>query len=115
MPSICTVPSLLRPPREVKKIMSGAMPLLAVPLAWMPETVASRLPYPRDAGSAATTASSRTRCTRVLFCTSTTGVSPVTVIVSCSPPTRMSVLSVTVTPVVISTASRFTVLKPGSV
>jgi len=34
----------------------------------------------------------------VLFCTSTTGVSPVTVIVSCRPPTRRSAFNVKVTP-----------------
>jgi len=42
MPSICTVPSLLRPPREVKKIMSGAMPLFWMPFAWIPDCVARR-------------------------------------------------------------------------
>ena len=51
----------------------------------------------------------------MLFCTSTTGVSPVTVIVSWSPPTRRSALSVTVTPVCTCTPSLFTVEKPGRV
>jgi hypothetical protein len=32
MPSICTVPSLLRPPRDVKKIIPGLTPPLCVPL-----------------------------------------------------------------------------------
>jgi hypothetical protein len=44
MPSICTVPSLLRPPREVKKFITGLAPELAAPVAWIPATVCSRLP-----------------------------------------------------------------------
>ena len=80
----------------------------------MPEEVARRLPYPREAGSAARTWALSTCCTRVLFCTSTTGVSPETVIDSATPPTRMSAFSVTVTPVVTWTASRSTLAKPGS-
>ena len=51
---------------------------------------------------------------RVLW-TSTTGASPVTVIVSCTPPTRSSLSTVvTVVPLIVS-PSRLTVLKPASV
>ena len=82
----------------------------------MPGTVARMLPYPRDAGMAAMTSLSITFCVRVLVCTSTTGVSPVTVIVSCTPPTRMSALIVMLlAPPLTSTPSRITVVKPGSV
>ena len=51
----------------------------------------------------------------VTFCKSTVGDSPVTVIVSCSEPTRMSALTVAVKDAVSSTPSRLTVLKPVSV
>ncbi len=51
----------------------------------------------------------------VTFCTSTVGDSPVTVIVSCNEPTRMSALTVAVKAAVSSTPSRRTVLKPVSV
>ena len=44
MPSIWSVPSLLRPPRDVKKFIAGLTPVLARPVAWMPGTVTSRLP-----------------------------------------------------------------------
>ena len=47
--------------------------------------------------------------------TSTTGDSPVTVIVSSRPPTRISTGMVSVCEPVNSMPSRFTVLKPGSV
>ncbi len=52
---------------------------------------------------------------RDAFCTSTTGVSPVTVMVSATAPTRMSTLTFVVTKLVSSTPSRFDVLKPDSV
>ena len=60
------------------------------------------------------TSSDITSC-RVALCTSTTGDSPVTVIVSSSPPTRMSTGIVSVWLPVSSMPSRFTVLNPGSV
>jgi hypothetical protein len=53
-------------------------------------------------------------CRRTL-CTSTMGVSPVTVIVSSSAPTRRSSGTVTVTVPVSSMPSRLTVLNPASV
>jgi len=52
---------------------------------------------------------------RLAPCTSTTGVSPVTVIVSSTAPTRMSVLMVAVVEPVSSTPSRATLLNPVSV
>ena len=61
------------------------------------------------------TSLSITFCVRVLVCTSTTGVSPVTVIVSCTPPTRRSALIVMTLAPLTSTPSRTTVTKPGSV
>jgi hypothetical protein len=54
-----------------------------------------------------------TRCVTT-FCTSTVGVSPVTVIVSSSEPTRRSTLMFAVNDAVSSTPSRRTVLKPCS-
>ena len=55
-----------------------------------------------------------TRC-RFVFCTSTMGVSPVTVIVSSSDPTRISASTLAVNEPASTTPSRFTVLKPPSV
>ena len=52
---------------------------------------------------------------RFVLCTSTTGVSPVTVIVSCSAPTRISIGMVSTAVPIISMPSRLIVLKPGSV
>ena len=52
---------------------------------------------------------------RLALCTSTTGVSPVTVIVSASVPTLRSALMVAVNEPVSSMPSRLKVLKPCSV
>ena len=52
---------------------------------------------------------------RRAFCTSTTGVAPLTVIVSATPPTRISAEIVSVDEPVSCRPSRFTVVKPGSV
>ncbi len=52
---------------------------------------------------------------RDAFWTSTTGVSPVTVTVSSTAPTRISVFKLVVVKLVSSTPSRFVVLKPTSV
>src|SRR5580704_6728592 len=52
---------------------------------------------------------------RAAFCTSTTGVSPVTVTVSATAPTRRSALTVAVNAPVSSIPSRLVVLKPASV
>jgi hypothetical protein len=48
-----------------------------------------------------------------VFCTSTTGLSPVTVTVSSTEPTVMSTLTVAVNPAVRTMPSRFRVLNPG--
>jgi hypothetical protein len=50
----------------------------------------------------------------VLVCTSTTGVAPLTLIVSATPLTRISAFTVVTPPPEISSPSRWTVAKPGS-
>ena len=52
---------------------------------------------------------------RLVLCTSTTGVSPVTVIVSCTPPTRSSASTAMTAEPLTMTPSRLTVAKPASV
>ena len=56
-------------------------------------------------------------CSRlVLVCTSTTGDSPVTVIVSCTPPTRISALTVRhAAAAQLESLARATVTNPGRV
>src|SRR5437763_4733952 len=81
----------------------------------MPGTVARTLPYPRDTGIDSTTALESTTSRFVLVCTSTIGVSPVTVIVSATLPTFMSALMLRTPPPATSTSSRFTVETPVSV
>ena len=68
----------------------------------------------RELGIADTTSWSMTAC-RVVDCRLTTGVSPLTVIVSWTPPTAMSALTVKTAVPLSSTPSRTTVLNPGSV
>ena len=68
----------------------------------------------RELGIAAST-SLLTVCCFFALCTSTIGVSPVTVIVSSSAPTFRSALTVATNVPVSSMPSRLTVLKPGSV
>ena len=68
----------------------------------------------RAAGTLATKSPLNTAC-RVALCTSTTGVSPATVTVSSSPPTDISLLTVTVPDPLNSMPVRTTVLNPGSV
>ena len=72
------------------------------------------LAYPFAVGSAWTKSVSSVR-TRFALCTSTTGVSPVTVTVSVRLPTFMSAFTGVVLPDVSSRPSRFTVAKPVSV
>ena len=62
-------------------------------------------------GMESTTSRVRTSV-RWLFCTSTTGLAPVTVMVSATSPTRMSALTVAVKPDVNSRPSRLTEPKP---
>ncbi len=94
----CIVP--LRPPES---------PFVAIPgmIAWMPATF-------RDDGIAASASRSMICCWRAL-CTSTTGDSPVTVIVSSSEPTFKSRFTVATKLPDSSMPSRLTVVKPVSV
>ena len=66
------------------------------------------------AGMASRTWRVSTVCWSTLW-VSTTGLSPDTVMVSSTAPTRSSAFTVAVNPVVSSTPSRLTVLKPGNV
>ena len=68
----------------------------------------------RPDGSAPINSSFNT-CWRIVLCTSTTGDSPLTVIVSSSAPTRISVLTEATKAPVSSMPSRFEVANPGSV
>ena len=70
-----------------------------------------RPPYARAAGIAAMRSLLMVVCRRTL-CVSTTGVSPVTVIVSVTAPTRISVLTTAVKVRVSSIPSRLKVLNP---
>ncbi|PYQ89696.1 MAG: hypothetical protein DMG03_01980 [Acidobacteria bacterium] len=80
------------------------VPGIMIPTAWML----------RPVGIASST--SRVITVRVvMFCTSTTGDSAATVIVSSTAPIFISALIVAVKSEVNSTFSRFTTLKPGSV
>src|SRR5713101_4970670 len=83
-------------------------PVVLIPgiSAWMPPAV-------RDVGIAART-SLLTVCCTFALCTSTIGVSPVTVIVSSNAPTFSSPLTVATNVPDNSMPSRLTVLKPGS-
>ena len=74
----------------------------------------SMMPFQLLAAGVFATSSPLRICWRAAFCTSTTGVSPVTVIVSSSAPTFMSALICTVPEPASSMPSRLTVLKPVS-
>ena len=85
MPFTAMRPSLLAPPLAEKNVIVGdsAMPL---PSTVRPGVALSSAPAARDAGIVWIKLLSMTTSRRAL-CTSTTGVSPVTVIVSSTPPT----------------------------
>ena len=83
------------------------------PSAFMPGIKAWTPPTFREEGIAESTSRSMICCTRVL-CTSTTGDSPVTVIVSSSLPTLRSPFTVATKLPDSSMPSRLTVLKPGT-
>ena len=70
--------------------------------------------YPFAVGSDCTNSLSSVRV-RLALVMSTTGLSPVTVIVSWSPPIRMSALMLAMKSLGISTSSRLKTAKPGSV
>ena len=105
-------PSLPAPPLAEKNVIVGdsACP---VPPTVRPGVAFNREPAARDAGRASTVAVSSTTSRRTLW-TSTTGVSPVTVIVSSRPPTRISSGTVSVCVPDSTMPSRRTGLKPGS-
>ena len=112
MPLIAIRPSLIGPPRAAKKVIVGDA-ASAPSLTFSPGTAFNRVPTERFPGIAATMSALST----VSFCalwTSTTGVSPVTVIVSSSAPTRMSIGIVSVVVPLSSMPSRLTTLKPVS-
>ena len=80
----------------------------------MPGCSAARLMPRRPVGMASTTSFVTTFWTLALR-TSTSGVSPVTVMVSASAPTFISALTVATNDPLSSMPSRLKVLKPGSV
>ena len=88
MPLTAMRPSLTWPPRALKNVIVGvtATPL---PSTVRPGVALSSEPTVRVAGIAAIVSEESTVSRRTL-CTSTTGVSPVTVMVSSRPPTRSS-------------------------
>ena len=75
---------------------------------------ATRPRISRLVGSVSRVSRDKTFWVRTL-CVSTTGLAPLTVIVSSTPPTLRSAFTVAVNPVVNSMPSRFTAEKPGSV
>ena len=83
-------------------------------LNWIPGTSAARCSNERLAGIDASTSLLMTRCVCAL-CTSTTGVSAETVIVSAIAPTCRSSLTVAANAPDSSMPSRLTVLNPESV
>ena len=70
--------------------------------------------YPRAVGTDCSRSRSSVRCCFAV-CTSTTGLSPVTVMVSSSPPTLSSAFSVATKSAGRTNPSRLTVPNPGSV
>ena len=97
---------------ELALVLSVPVPLVAPRI--MPGCSAARLMPRRPVGMLSMTSLVTTFCTEAL-CTSTSGVSPVTVIVSASVPTFISALMVAVDEPVTSMPSRLTVLNPVSV
>ena len=97
----------------MKNVIVGdiARPLLSTVT---PGVAFSSAPTARVPGSASMRRLLRT-ISRLALWTSTTGVSPVTVIVSATPPTFISALMVAVKVPVSSMPSRLTVVNPGSV
>ena len=112
MPLIVMRPSLIGPPRAAKKVIVGDA-ASAPSLTTRPGTAFSRVPTERFPGMASITSALSTVSRRVVW-TSTTGVSPVTVIVSATAPTRISAGIVSVAVPLSSMPSRLTMLKPDS-
>ena len=114
IPSTFRRPSVVPPPWPPKN--GGVGPLMpptfwAVVLNWIPGTSAARCSNERLAGIDASTSLLITRCVCAL-CTSTTGASPVTVIVSATAPTCRSSLTVATNAPASSIPSRLTVRNP---
>ena len=80
----------------------------------MPGMSTASADWPRPAGMESMTSLLITRCSEA-DCTSTTGVWPVTVIVSSTAPSFISASTVAVNEPVSSMPSRLNVLNPGSV
>ena len=112
MPLIAMRPSLIGPPRAAKKVIVGDA-ASAPSLTFRPGTAFSRVPTERLPGMAATMSALST-VSRCVVWTSTTGDSPVTVMVSSSEPTFMSAGMVSVAVPLSSIPSRLTRLKPVS-
>src|SRR5580765_7870831 len=113
-PSIIMRPSLARPPFAVNIAMNGVIAALPLPCTCSPGMAESRAPYVRVAGTVLMTSLLSTAWRRAL-CVSTIGVSPVTVTVSATEPTRIATLMGMTPDPVTSMPSRLTVVKPGSV
>ena len=115
IPSVCAMPSLPRPPRPPKTIIPVLSCTLLLP---PPEITNEGISVAIAANPCATGSDSMSSvficvCRRVL-CTSTIGLSPVTVTVSSSVPTRNSALTVDTKSAGSTRPSRTKVLKPGS-
>ena len=112
-PSPATDVALIVLECALKNVIVGdsAGPLVST---FRPGVALSSAPAARAAGSAWMTSVLMTT-SRFALCTSTTGVSPVTVIVSATPPTFISTGIVMTCVPESSMSSRLTVVKPGSV
>jgi hypothetical protein len=104
---------LARPPRPPNTIIPG-LSCTSLPPPVIDGIIRTRPLYERTVGIDCISSLSSVRWRRAL-CRSTTGVSPVTVIVSCSEPTGMSAFTGTTKSLGTSTASRLMVLNPVSV
>ena len=104
-PWICANPNTGSP------LLPPASPPPSAPVVSAPSVTAASACTLLDVGSASRISRVSTFCDRTLVM-STTGLDPVTVIVSSTPPGRRSALTVAVNPVFSSSPSRRTVLKP---
>ena len=107
-------PSVARPPAPPKKTTPGVTWMSR--LVWLAATCVAGMSIitpavDRAAGIAAMRSLAIVTC-RLTLCVSTTGVSPVTMMVSCTVPTVMSALIDAVKVPANSIPSRLTVLKP---
>ena len=114
MPSTCRRPSVVGPPWLPNVIMPGFRITLPLSLPVMLGT-SMRIEFHARTAGTELTISLLTTCCRFALWTSTIGVSPETVIVSSSAPTRISALTLAVKSPVSSIPSRLMVANPGSV